>query len=393
SAMILLVSDSNHIYLNNINNTGHDGINCIGYGNVIEKNVIANSILLLNDGGAIKSYGQNTANSVWNNNFAVNAPGNLEATLLKYNNIISSGIYLDDYCNNMKIVDNTIVKGGMAGIYLNNNIKNIIIKGNVCYDNPAGIYFLQYTDFMTGNFISGNTFFGINSSQISILSNSAKGIHSPGRFESNYYANPEVEDQFVFQTGQIKTGENFMRFKNQLGNNSDLNSKVITGGEIKYSKLFSNMTDDTSIVLLNTGRLYFDIELKSIYGSVKLLPYTSKIIISDKSMEDYGTLNIAGGPLKFGHVNEDGFRDLKWYKIYGENVNEKITVSAPEGFLISLSDYSGFSRSLTLYPASGSIEKIIFVRFEPEDDKGYFDFITNSSGNIVTKVKVSGNAR
>lgn len=393
SAMVLLLSNSNHIFENNINFTGHDGINCIGKGNIIEKNIITNSMLLLNDGGAIKSYGQNTDNSIWKNNFAVNVPGNLEATNLKYNNIITSGIYLDDLCNNMKIVENTAVNCGMAGVYLNHNIKNITISRNVCYNNPSGIYFLIQNNAMSGNFITGNTFFGLNSDQVSVFIHSDKGIYVPGRFDSNYYANPYNQALFNFQSGSEITGESFNGFKKQIGNNSDVQSKNISGEELKYSKLFSNMTGDTSVVVLNPGSSYFDVELKSIYGSLTLLPYTSKVVISDKSMDNYGEINIAGGPLKFGHIEDDSFSDLKWYKVFGEDLKEKVVINAPKGFLISLSDYSSFNKTLTLNPAAGKIENIIFVRFDPDDDKSYYDFITNTSGNIVSKVKVSASSR
>jgi parallel beta-helix repeat protein len=393
SAIVMLNSDSNFLNGNNINNTGHDGINCIGKGNITERNVVTNSMLLLNDGGAIKSYGLNTSGSVWKNNFAVNTPGNLEATFLKYNKNFSAGMYLDEYCNNMKILDNTIVNSGMAGIYLHNNIKNVLVKGNICYNNPAGIYFLHLANEMSGNSFNENVFFGVNPEQVSVMSYSAKGKFIPGKFESNYYANPENDALFVFESGALKTGLNISGFKKQLSNNSDLSSKVLTGPEFVYSKLFYNMSDDTATVLLSSDRSYFDIDMKSVYGSVTLLPYTSKVLVSDKKLDDFGDLNIAGGPLNYGNVNDKNFSGLKWYKIFAENLNDKITVTAPEGFEISLYDDSGFGKLINLNPVSGKVEKIIFVRFAPDDKKGYFGFISNVSGNIKSNVKVYGNSR
>lgn len=393
SAIVMLNSDSNLILGNNINNTGHDGINCIGKGNIVERNVITNSMLLLNDGGAIKSYGLNTSGSVWRNNFTLYTPGNLEATLLKYNKNFSAGLYLDEYCNNMKILDNTIVNSGMAGIYFHNNIKNISVNGNICYNNPTGIYFLHLANEMSGNSFIENVLFGVNNDQVSVVSYSAKGKFVPGKFENNYYASPENDALFVFQSGNLETGLNFSEFKKQLSNNSDLNSKVLTGPEISYSKLFTNMNYDTATVLLNSGNSYFDLDMKGVYGSIVLMPYSSKVIISDKKIDEYGDINIAGGPLEFGSVSSKNFSGLKWYKIFAENLIDKITVIAPEGFEISLDDDSGFGKTINLNPISGKVEKIIFVRFLFDENKGYFGFITNVSGNIKSNVKVSGNSR
>ncbi len=56
SGLVILPGDSLHIFNNYIDSIGHDGINCIGSGNVIEKNVINNCFLLLIDGGAIKCF-------------------------------------------------------------------------------------------------------------------------------------------------------------------------------------------------------------------------------------------------------------------------------------------------------------------------------------------------
>jgi len=117
SAIVILSSDSNHVTENFINGVGHDGINCIGQGNLIEKNVLKNILLYLNDGGAIKSYGERTKGNIWRNNFVTDVSGSLAGTPVN-NRLLAYGIYADAGCRNMLIENNTVSNCTGSGIFL-----------------------------------------------------------------------------------------------------------------------------------------------------------------------------------------------------------------------------------------------------------------------------------
>ncbi len=393
TAIVVLRSDSTHIFNNNIENVGHDGIDCLGTGNVIEKNVISNSMLYVNDGAAIKSYGQNTKNSTWRNNFIFNVYGNLDGTLKRNNKISASGIYLDEYCNNMSILNNTILNCELAGINLYNGGRNNLFEGNISYGNTVGIRFFQEEYPMTGNIVTDNIFLGLAQNQVAVRLKSRTTHFFPGRFEKNYYVNYSKDGLFQYEIGNNITEYNFPQWQKITGINGDLNSVILSGNEIKYSKIFLNMSDDSLTLLLNSGILYKDINLNSVYGSVVLQPWTSQILFADSDISNMPEINIAGGSINFGNIGETSKFIPEWFNIKANNLSSSLMLEAPEGFEMSLLDDTGFSNTLTIATENGKIDKIIFVRFVPSGDSGYYDFIRINSDALVSKVKVIGNER
>jgi hypothetical protein len=149
---IVVFTDQSLISGNNIQNIGHDAINCPGTGNIVEKNVIKNCLLYLNDGGGIKCYGENSTNSTWNNNFIYSIQGNLESTDKKNNGILALGIYLDQLTNNLNIRNNTLVNCRTAGIGMNAGVSNNI-ENNICYNNFSGFFVYQDNVLARSNFL------------------------------------------------------------------------------------------------------------------------------------------------------------------------------------------------------------------------------------------------
>ena len=133
--------------------------------------------------------------------------------------------------------------------------------------------------------------------------------------------------------------------------------------------------------------------MKSIYGSVTIMPWSSVIILSNADIEKLPEIYTAVNYLNFGNVNNGNASAPKWYKIFGNNIKSEVTISAPDGFEISLSDDEGFSKSLNVFPESGKAEKIIFVRFVPDKEKSYYDSVINISGNLKAAVRVRGSSR
>ncbi|MBK8552998.1 MAG: right-handed parallel beta-helix repeat-containing protein [Ignavibacteria bacterium] len=141
SSLIVMYSNSNIVSYNYILNTGHDGINCVGSNNIVEKNIIQYLMLKLNDGGGVKGYGNVNTNSAYRNNYISHIIGNNDGTAGSYSNIVVTGIYLDEHSNNMKVLNNTISESNNYGIFLYNNCNNNTISGNISYNNKVGINF------------------------------------------------------------------------------------------------------------------------------------------------------------------------------------------------------------------------------------------------------------
>ena len=384
---IIIFGNNVRITGNNINVVGHDGINCIGAKNFIEKNVIKNTLLLLNDGGAIKCFGKQSNNSSWNNNFIFNVIGNLESTDIKNNKLFSMGIYLDELSNNMTITNNTIVGSTFAGIGTNAGFNNFYRK-NISYNNDIGAFFYQDKILCRNNNFSGNIIFNKNSDDIVILNQSFHQINVPGNFNENIYFNPSSYNVFRIIEDNIESDYNFDKWKDFV--KSDENSEFIVNDEVINSKLFTNMTDDTLSIILKGNIRYKNSIRNTLNGSLILVPWSSSVLTADTPINKFPEINIAGSALKFeGNDNQD-VSDPLWFNLIGNNLQNNVTVTAPGGFLISLKNDRDFSNNIILTPDSGKLDKIIFVLFVPNEDRRFYDFISIESPETSGKIKVSG---
>lgn len=385
TAIAVSTSVSNYIGYNYINKTGHDGINCIGMNNLIERNIINNTMMLLNDGGAVKSYGANSKNSIWKNNFICNVPGSLEGASLEHNKIEAQGIYLDAFSNNIEVSQNTITKAGASAINLYDRTNDNLFKKNICYDNKFGISFLKNKDPISGNIIVDNIFFGISPDQYSVKVGTLSDLYMPGRFDSNYYCNPFSSDLFRFTILHNTADYNFSVWKKFAGNVSESHSYLLTGQEIKFQILYRNMTDDTVSVVAESGFDFHYLNQSQVYGSVTIPPWCSEILISNS-----GTSPVPELTAGYKKINFQNSGTPAWFNLTGSGLFTPVTIKSPPGFSISLTDDFNFSGELALYPAAGELDEIIFVRFNPEGAQLYSGFISITSGNLKSTVKTSG---
>ncbi|MBS1553133.1 MAG: hypothetical protein JST15_13790, partial [Bacteroidetes bacterium] len=65
----------------------------------------------------------------------------------------------------------------------------------------------------------------------------------------------------------------------------------------------------------------------------------------------------------------------------------------PPGFEISFSDDDGYLKTLKLISAGVNTEKIIYVRFVPDEEKSYYDSVINTAGNLKSTVRVRGSSK
>ncbi|MEO6694731.1 MAG: hypothetical protein ABIY50_11635, partial [Ignavibacteria bacterium] len=144
---------------------------------------------------------------------------------------------------------------------------------------------------------------------------------------------------------------------------------------------------------LNPGINFKSYDLKNVYGSIVITPWSSKILFANSDISKLPVINIFGGPLDFGRIEEGESSVSKWYTVNVENLTEPLIITSPEGFEISTDVDGVYSRSISLKYVNGISDEIIFVKFVPEDEKNYYGYISNKSGNVEMKIKIVGTSR
>lgn len=358
-AIAVLDGSGNKISGNNILDTGHDGIDCLGEKNIIEKNVIRNSLILLNDGAAIKTYGASSRNSEISNNFVFSVFGNLEGTLRKENRIISNGIYLDALTNNMTVVGNTIINAG-SGIFLYDGCKDNRFEKNKCFNNRIGITFYQEKTPMTNNLVSANYFASVTDEQAWVQLIASHSGFVPAKFTGNYYISEYGDGLYQFRSGSSVKAFNLSQWRKLIGDNEDPSPNMILEQNAAKAKLFTNMSDEKKEIILSEK--FRDVSGNIISGNISLGPWSSEILFGTTSGENAALVNVAGGPIKFSAGNNAP----QWFNVFGENLSKPLKIKSPKGILISLTADSDFSNSLELSVFNGKTDQIIFVKVEEE---------------------------
>ncbi len=280
SSIVLISSNGSTISQNNIDSTGHDGIEIIGSNNLVEKNVVRNSLLLLNDGGGIKCYGNDSKNILIQNNFIFNVPGNLEATNKKHNRILAFGIYLDAYSNNNMILNNTVNKCASSGMFLYDGCRNNTFRGNISYDNKCGIKFMQGNDPFKGNRVAGNVFVTAGHDNPSVKIEASQSSVVPASFDSNYYCGTNNDLLFQYIIGNKVIGYDLNEWRKLIGSNSDAHSKYLTGKDAANPELLMNNSDEPREINLETKYNYIDLNHQKIMPVINLQAWTSRVVFS-----------------------------------------------------------------------------------------------------------------
>lgn len=311
-------SNNTWIHHNNIDSTGYCAIRCDGdsttNASIVEKNILKNCMMLLTDGGPLKTWGPVSRAIYYRNNFVSNYEGNsLGATV---NTFHTPGIYFDVYASNGHIENNTIEVNNSSGsntigIYNNGN-KGMIIKRNIVFGGiNEGIFINdRYSDsryIITGDSLYNNVFFGkasgyVQTKETSVNAGSPAAINF-GKSDSNYYFNPysttkvRCRRSTGFQSNAVTVDYTLANWISSIG--KDLATKENTflwSTSVDSSYLFKNPTDRDSTILLD-GFQYNDLDGIKVQTSFVLAPWTSRVLIKTASVIN-AVSNLSNG-LKF----------------------------------------------------------------------------------------------
>jgi len=283
-----LESTNNRVAYNVVDKSGYAGIRVDGNNSIAECNVIKNSLLHMNDGGALYCWAQNedyTHHNIFRNNIIIDAVGSCEATSndLAY----AYGIYTDNKCHHITIENNTVV-GTVGGILINDEAHHQIVKGNTLYDNAMGLVFSEY--FMPDTLVDceayDNILFAKKRNQRALFVECrCREKFVPGLLDRNLYANP----YYPFPIVALTFKDNVRSFKEytleswQKHYGQDGASKTITtanhdaGGQ--QSHIFINETKELKSFDVPTDLVYTDLKGSILKDKVEVSPFSSVIIL------------------------------------------------------------------------------------------------------------------
>lgn len=101
---------------------------------------------------------------------------------------------------------------------------------------------------------------------------------------------------------------------------------------------------------------------------------------------------ISGAPTALSSVYSEGASVSSSFNLSGSLLSEGITVSAPQGFEVSMQPDSGFAASIVVGEAGELTERSIHVRLKPGLDAGSYsgNLVLTSAGALQKSVAVSG---
>jgi hypothetical protein len=283
-----LESTHNRVAYNRVDSTGYAGIRVDGSNSIAEFNVIKNTLLHMNDGGALYCWAQNedyTHHNIFRNNIIINAIGSCEATAndLAY----AYGIYTDNKCHHITIENNTVV-GAAGGILINDEGHHQKIVGNTLYDNRFGLVFSEYCSpgTLIGCEAYGNTLFCRKRDQRALFVESrVREGFVPGILNNNLYANPYYPFPIIALTyrNQVRTYHEYTLASWQKHDQQDADSTTIAtanhdaGGQ--QSLILINETAETKSFDITSDLQYIDLKGNVLGNCVEVAAFSSLIIL------------------------------------------------------------------------------------------------------------------
>lgn len=279
-------SDNSFIHHNSVDSVGYCGIRCDGTNSLIERNKISNYMMLLTDGGALKSFGSFSQNIVYRNNLVTYGIFNHDGTPGSNKYIQSASLYFDfdvEYCT---FENNVIYDGSSTSIFLNGGSNHNVIRGNIVY---GGVYQIIVNDrdldpaHIYADTIEYNKLFALDDTTVCMRINSQNN-YEVGIIDNNWLFNPYSDNNIGRLHGVIggTPGINysFTGWQTVLG--FDANSKesfVSWTASENYSEIFVNETDSPVTFPLGPN-IYLDLDSNVICGEITVDPYYAEILIN-----------------------------------------------------------------------------------------------------------------
>ncbi|MBI3134308.1 MAG: right-handed parallel beta-helix repeat-containing protein [Bacteroidetes bacterium] len=284
-AICMQGGNQNYIHHNRVDSCGYSGIRCDGTDAVVERNAISHYMMLLSDGGGVKSFGSLSDNVIYRNNILSYGLFNHAGTPTSNEHIQSAALYFDFDVLNSTFENNVIQEGFETGIFLNGGSNNCVVRNNVIYggshhillndrDNPDSIY---------ADTIEFNKCFALADTTINIRINSVNDYYV-GVIDSNWYFNPYSTTNIGKLIGTIGGGSgieySFADWQNVLGFDANSHESFVSWGPSEnYSEIFVNDTDVPVTFPLGPNK-YLDLDSNVICTEITVDPWYAEILIN-----------------------------------------------------------------------------------------------------------------
>lgn len=283
-----LKSEYNSIIYNTIDSSGYCAIRLDGTYSSASYNVVSNSILNMNDGGAIYCWAQNdkyTHNNVIRGNIVRNSTGSSIGT--PANSVYANGIYIDNKCHHILVEANTVTHT-VCGILINDESYKNKVVGNTTYDNQYGLVFSEYfkPGSLHGCVAKNNLLFGKKYDQRALFIESRiSNQFSPVILEKNTYGSAS----YIYPVTTLTYSAGIRHFKdfgkeaweNHYAKESASTYAVPEKLENSFlmSQIIVNETADTLLHQMDDDIMYKDVWKEPLENNIEIPPYSSKIII------------------------------------------------------------------------------------------------------------------
>lgn len=285
-----LESTNNVVRGNYIDSIGYIGIRLDGSYSLAEKNIVKNTILHMNDGGAIYCWGQHydyTHNNTIRQNIVINPEGSKEAT--PNNRLFGIGIYVDNRCRNITVEDNIFLEA-KAGILINDDSFDNIIQNNTTYDNLYGIMFSEFykPGSLKGCVTENNIMFSKQRHQRCLFNETRLSEElNASTFNNNYYGSPYYTYPILELTykDEVRRYHEYTLDSWQREKNEDLDSRIFAPEDPEdrgnESFILINDSYEDKVFTINKDRKSYDIHGNLLGEEVTLKPFTSLIVIME----------------------------------------------------------------------------------------------------------------
>jgi parallel beta-helix repeat protein len=292
----ITVNGDNTIITNNrVINCGYSGIQFFGNNVLVEKNYVDGFCYLKDDGGGIYTFNGPNNNPEYNrivrNNIILNAIGNFESAKTYWWESYgkAAGIYMDEYVNNVQLINNTIANGDWAGIFIHNT-HDCQITGNIIYNHRYQIHLSQYSLSSRNMIETNNQYIAKQPFQMTwfyrtYISDSPTNM---GTSDNNYFARPINDNKtirlgFLMNSGGDTTDVSLAQWQSQYG--LDLNSHkspITYTANIDDSIRFEYNASNT-IKTIALDAAYIDVAGNQYAGVLTLNPWTSVVLLKAKT--------------------------------------------------------------------------------------------------------------
>ncbi len=312
---------------NNIDSVGFIGIVLSGKSNLVEKNRIDHSVLILSEAGAIFLFNCDSSYSVLKDNFIFNTMGNNEAT--PSNKIVAHGIVLTGKSSFVTVEHNTIAHQSTNGINISSSNHDHTIIDNVIYNSGfSQIYFSEAdtSNRTFNNTTKNNIFYCVNENQYSLTTESPDSTFHPGKSDSNYYCNPySFYPLLLKKTDSILSDFPFNLDQWKLLFNDDDNSKESLVKFRRYKLMGESTTD-----LISNGKFTNNTD-----------GWSSSPVNNNLLLLDNGT-SLDGGCLKLEYLQGSNFP-------FFEFASSDINVKAGSHYLFQFSLFGNTNRNIEVF--------------------------------------------